>query len=96
MEPRCTEAAVANPKLRLPGQRGRRRRSGGREEGFPRSFGRAGPRARDMTAGEGGTLGGGDAAAGGGAGPAKGGAQDSSAIGRRPRTTTRGGYHAGP
>lgn len=26
---------MANPKLRLPGQRGRRRRSGDREEGFP-------------------------------------------------------------
>lgn len=35
MEPRRTEAVVANPKLRLPGQRGRRRRSGDREEGFP-------------------------------------------------------------
>lgn len=35
MEPCCTEAVVANPKLRLPGQRGRRRRSGDREEGFP-------------------------------------------------------------
>lgn len=35
MEPRHTEAVVANPKLRLPGQRERRRRSGDREEGFP-------------------------------------------------------------
>lgn len=31
---------MANPKLRLPGQRGRRRRSGDREEGFSRSFDR--------------------------------------------------------
>lgn len=48
MEPRHTEAVVANPKLRLPGQRGRRRRSGDREEGFPRSFdrGRCGDRGR--------------------------------------------------
>lgn len=35
MEP---EEAEANPKLGLPGQRGRRRRSGGREEGFSPSF----------------------------------------------------------
>lgn len=38
MEPRSTEEAEANPKLGLPGQRGRRRRSGGREEGFSPSF----------------------------------------------------------
>ena len=38
MEPRSTEEAEANPKLGLPGQRGRRRRSAGREEGFSPSF----------------------------------------------------------
>lgn len=34
----AAEEAEANPKPGLPGQRGRRRRSGGREEGFSPSF----------------------------------------------------------
>lgn len=38
MELQRTEEAEANPKLGLPGQRGRRRHSGGREEGFSPSF----------------------------------------------------------